>query len=485
MPDGNIRHVCFPPGRTALPVEFYNFVHPLSVNQVLTCRQAVKPENLTRYLLISIVCMLLLLAGSSASAQTTVTGTVSNAATNAPLKRVNISVPNTKRGTITNSRGEFRIKVRSDRKSWLKFSYLGYRKDSVLIEPGKGTEQVVNIRLEQEAQILEGFTVTDKPEEVFGSIAFSVADFAFGHDNRLVMLAYDKGLKKDARIVLAERDQTVLEELPISGEAVDLFSDYLDRVHILCENKVYQVREETGRNSLALIKLPEQDFYSYLYPIIDTLRSHLLWSDYRWRFPQFNYFALNQADTTIDTLATVVDRALMRQYRFNYYYLHPRDKLLARKVAMNSDADKFEIAAEMSKFPESLYYEPVYAPLFVHNDTVRLFDHYSNRLYVFDGERHLVDSVDITYHNDKTPGKWKREIVEDEDNGNLYARFEHKGHPYLKRIDVKTGKASEVIKLTHKYVEKVRVKDDYVYYIYRPTGSLQQKFLYRELIKRG
>jgi hypothetical protein len=52
----------------------------------------------------------------------------------------------------------------------------------------------------------------------------------------------------------------------------------------------------------------------------------------------------------------------------------------------------------------------------------------------------------------------------------------------LKRIDMKTGKIIGSFKLSNQYVEKIKIKGDYVYYIYRPFESLQEKFVYKELI---
>lgn len=421
-----------------------------------------------------------------AYAQLTVTGRVTDAVTGQPLKRTNVSLAGENRGVGTNRNGTYQWKLPPAQSGWLKFTHIGYTPDSVAIPQTDTTLTVtINMRLVPEPQQLKAVVVSDvaPPEEVFGTTKFSVADFAFTHDNKLILLAYDRGLDKDARLVLASATQEILWELPLGIEAVGLFTDYLDRTFALCEKRVFMIEHVPGSNELSLVEVPETDFYSYLYPIEDTVGTQLLWSDYRWRFPKFNYFALNPVDTTLDTLATVIDRALMRQYRFSYYYLHPRDKLLARKLARDTDASKFQIAAEMSGFTNGLYYEPLYAPLFVRQDTVMLFDHYTHKLYRFNREKQRLDSIPISYHKTRKGGKWKRELIMDEETGSVYARFEQKGHPFLQRINTQNGQAVEAVRLTHKYVEQVRVKDDYVYYVYRPFGELQQKFIYRQQIR--
>ena len=70
----------------------------------------------------------------------------------------------------------------------------------------------------------------------------------------------------------------------------------------------------------------------------------------------------------------------------------------------------------------------------------------------------------------------------DIDNGKVYALFRKNGYYNLKRINLSTGSIESSFKLNFPYVDNIKVKDDYVYYIYRPFESLQQRFIYRELI---
>ena len=66
---------------------------------------------------------------------------------------------------------------------------------------------------------------------------------------------------------------------------------------------------------------------------------------------------------------------------------------------------------------------------------------------------------------------------------NIFGLFHKGGITILKSIDIHSGKPNQYFELGFKYVEKVKVIDGYVYYIYRPFESIQKKFLYREKIK--
>jgi hypothetical protein len=166
-----------------------------------------------------------------------------------------------------------------------------------------------------------------------------------------------------------------------------------------------------------------------------------------------------------------------------YYFLKPKEKLYARKLAAEYNVDKHRIAAIMSGVTSSIFYTPLYAPLFIMNDTIRVFDHYSNAILSYNKRYELLDSVPIDYHHPKSWREWKHELIVDEDNFKVYALYEKNGFYYLKHIDTRSGKIIGSFKLLNRYVEHIRVKDDYVYYVYRPFESLQEQFVYKELIR--
>jgi hypothetical protein len=57
-----------------------------------------------------------------------------------------------------------------------------------------------------------------------------------------------------------------------------------------------------------------------------------------------------------------------------------------------------------------------------------------------------------------------------------YAFFSKDGHHYLKNIHYQTGMETDTYKLKHHSAEKIKIKDGYVYYVYRPSGSAQERF---------
>jgi len=143
--------------------------------------------------------------------------------------------------------------------------------------------------------------------------------------------------------------------------------------------------------------------------------------------------------------------------------------------------DKYDIAASMTGFSNGFLYETVYAPLFVVNDTINIFDHSESKIWKFVQDSIEIGGVTFNYHKPKKKSTWKRQLIMDDVTGKIYAVFLKNGYYYLKEIDVSSGKAIAEKKLTFQYVSKLKIKNGFVYYTYKPIQSLQKKFLYKEL----
>ncbi len=158
-------------------------------------------------------------------------------------------------------------------------------------------------------------------------------------------------------------------------------------------------------------------------------------------------------------------------------------QLEARRLADYYKTDVHIVAALMSGFTQSMFYEPLYAPLFIINDTICIFNHHNDYLYHYGKDNNLLDSVKINYHHPKNWREWKKKLFVDEAQNKVYAFFSKDEHHYIKQIDFRTGQAVLTYKLKNHSAEKLKIKDGYVYYVYRPFGSMQERYLYREKIE--
>ena len=102
-----------------------------------------------------VLTLLLFAAAQVVMAQTNITGKVSNAEDGTGVPGATVLIKGTNYGVITDVNGQYSLKVPVGSKT-LQFSFVGMKTKDVLI----GTQQVINVALEQDVMSLEGVVVT-------------------------------------------------------------------------------------------------------------------------------------------------------------------------------------------------------------------------------------------------------------------------------------------------------------------------------------
>lgn len=102
--------------------------------------------------------LMLLLAGSTAFAQTSISGTVKDAATGSPLAGVNIVVKGRVLGTISNAEGQFSLKVNQEPPITLVFSFIGFKAQELEITNANTTG--IEISLEEQSLLGQEIVVS-------------------------------------------------------------------------------------------------------------------------------------------------------------------------------------------------------------------------------------------------------------------------------------------------------------------------------------
>lgn len=378
----------------------------------------------------------------------------------------------------SSSSGEFKIKFPKKKRNILVFSHTSYQTLYYPINSEKDTIHLV-IDLKQKTESLPEFVYSEKPKAVFKSTKISIADYEF-YEDKFLFLVYGKRLNKDSELYLVDENENIISRHFVPGEPVELYSDYMGNVNLICKNSIYRVGVNKGK--ISIYELPLDDFNQLIKPIVDTLGGTILFSDFLEQFPRFRYYAFNPEDTSVTIIKELVNKDMDWRYNFEYEFLSNADKQFAKRMAKRIKGyDHYDVAAHMTGFANSFLYEEVYAPMFIINDTINIFDHDESLIWKFINDTVQVDSIEFNYHKPKKKNTWKKELIMDEVTGNIYGVFLKNGFYYLKQINSSNGEIVAEKKLYYQYVEKLKVKDGFIYYTYKPSRSLTKKFLYKEL----
>lgn len=314
------------------------------------------------------------------------------------------------------------------------------------------------------------------PIVYFNSNRLSVSDFEMLPNGEMLLLAYPKRLKKGNELLVWD-GKNIKRSFEVPDIAEELVRDYRGNPHIVCENNVYGVHLQ--QKEIVLSNIEKDYFLKYLAPILDTNKTKMYFSNFNKDYPAFEYYTYDQEDSTYSKILQIKDDLMMELYRSEYKWVDVRTKLWAKNLELQTGIDA-EIYVGANYFTQSPYYKELYAPLFHRKDTLFVFDYYKDKLKTYNYLGEPIDSVAIYHHYNERKTGWKKELLQDDVTGQIYALYDRSGYTYLGWIDTKTGEITEQVKLEYRFVEKVAISNNFIYYIYRPFESPQKKYLYKE-----
>lgn len=319
------------------------------------------------------------------------------------------------------------------------------------------------------------------PDTVFGSDQMHVQDFAILPNGDIALLTYDRNPRKGSVLRLFNGEQLTYS-IAIPGKSKSLYQDYRNNLHVIRDESILSLIKN-GDEEYVLTQIPVDLFNRYLIPIEDSLRNKLYYSDFNELYPSFSYYYVEMEDSIEHHIRTITDDLMMELYRSEYKYVDVRSKLWAKEKENATGIDA-EIWIGAQFFTQSVYYKALYAPLFIQNNKVLIFDHYADYRYEHDESGVLESSEPIDYHVKKKKTGWKG-LIQDLGTEQVFNVYEWKGRSFVGKMDRLNGTVIEKYELAFPYVDKIEVSGNFVYYIYRPFESAQKRFLYRERLPEG
>ena len=347
----------------------------------------------------------------------------------------------------------------------------------------KNTLEII-IYLEYDGQLVDGVDVSAiyKPQVIFGSDSLHVEDFEILGENKLIILTYPKKLEKGSRLVYLVDNEVIYEfDIPAAIISLELSRDYRGNTYLNTKENIYHVMIN-GRG-FSLNKVDQQYFNNYIQPVHDTLDDHVYMSNYSEWYPAFEYYGVSVKDTNFQEITKIEDALMMELYRAEYKWVDIRTKLWAWDMESETGIDR-EVWVGANYFTRSLFYEPLYAPIFLKTDSVVVFDFYKDSIFIYDGDTYnQLLSVPVNFHYLPKKTGWKKAMIQDPISSSIYNVYNDAGYFFLKEIKLPAAEEQRKLPLNYRYCEKIDIYNGYVYYTYRPFESIQKKFLYREKLE--
>ncbi len=396
------------------------------------------------------------------------------------------------RSSFTNEKGEYSIQDNRLEQDQIQIQVLmtGFSNWRYV---GPKREVPREILLLENTKDMAPLEIVEGPEVVFGSDVWNVGDFVWDDNGDLVMLIYDSEERwkrqEDAKRTLFNgvkllrmKSDTIQHQkeyrmYPIPGLAEGFYDQFPGEIIVKGYNQYFMLREDQ------LFILPDSVMKREIMPVVDTLgNADFVMSDFQASYPAFDYYIANENKWM--SIHHLEDEKEMELFRSEFKYLGPKEKVEAYQFQLDTGVDKEIIAAYMRGFPQSHYHTELNAPLLILGDTITILDHLHSKCFRFDKMGKQIDEKKIEYHHLKGMGKWLGKIYKDPASQHIYTAYLKAGKVTLFEIDLRNSSQKKVLELTHPYVDRIRIRDRQIFYIYRPFESSQKRYLYSEKIYR-
>lgn len=422
------------------------------------------------------------------SAQRVQSVLVLDSAERTPIAGVAISVDGSVL-VLTGPQGRAEVPLGHTGTAVMHLAHTSYRPRDVRVdEADVGKEHVVLLAARD--RLLPAISVgRAAPEEVFRREDLHAADLLV-NDAGIWVLAYEhprmlraegdagKEILRDVRLVLLDTLFNEVASCPVPEDVLGLRHDLHNEAVIEGTRHAFAV----GRNTDGLVLRPFglEDLRQRVLPWTDSIPGWILGSNANADYPALDHLAYDPVRDTLRRICSVVDSFMMDLFRSEYKYLKGPDKVLAMNLAQKLGVDKEVVAGYMAGFSHNIWYQPLYAPLFAVGDTMLVFDHARSRLRKFTLAMAELPSVPLAYMGKEEGRQWTGRLLQDRVTEKVHAEFKHNGTTWLRAIDPATGAMAAAFKLAVPWPERVQVHHGWVYYIWRPAGSLQKRTVYRE-----
>jgi len=384
-----------------------------------------------------------------------ISGHVIDKETGNPVYNVNILEKNTKNGTTTNNNGFFFIKV-NKLPTNLGFSHVVYKKVNFECKNSAS----INIQMQKKVDSLPEVNVlAHKIVNLVEKKFFDVVDYEFYGEN-ILLLAYSYKDIVNPWLIMINNNGDTLFRTPSYKEG-NFYRDCLGNIHLVSKDFAYQIFIEDQQINLLYPANPDT-FYKILNPCVTVINNKYFLKQWSSHNQVLSYSMVNANDSTKKNVKVISDKRALRM-------LSDRNRFYSMGVSLPTDADL--------RFEEMCFFAPIFAPMVKLKTQIAVFNFVDSKIELFEENGVPVKQIPIDFH--KLKG-WREEIFADEITGKAYSLFKINGISKLCEISLETGEIiNENIIPNFKYIENIKVRNGFVYFLYRINSPLELMKLYK------
>ncbi|MEI7660706.1 MAG: carboxypeptidase-like regulatory domain-containing protein [Bacteroidota bacterium] len=392
-------------------------------------------------------------------------GKVFEQGTKSPVANANLSVSGSRVGTVTDKHGAFSFYIDTI-PGTLVISYVGFETKTILLDE---TSYSLTLYLNRKASELHEVEIkASLNEPFFKSEHYAVLDYEID-SNMVYLLIFRDRLSRAELICKNPYGDTVAVSAPFGFTPERLFRDCLSNMHVLGHDSGFQVFRQGNRLHLIHpVKLKK--FEDVLKNCVAATPEVLYFQRSTEHGLGVEYYGVNKKTMMKQAIARIRDEKKTKMLRRN-----ADDALLLGSSRPPDSRDDFVTWNYVHK----ILYRPIKTSLYRIGSYICIFNTPDRQMEFYDSLGNF--SYKLALEIDKVKdGRWTNDILVDETSGTVYTTFVRNGTCSLYRIDLNSGALRKRVSLDHDYPEKVRVYNNFAYYLYNIPGDPDNKMLYRQ-----
>jgi hypothetical protein len=403
-------------------------------------------------------------------------------------------------GARADARGHYEIQL-ADKPEALTVRCIGYFPRKIAMQDAVCSQQrcTLDIVLISQDIALKEVAISAKRLEAIETEDFQkdIIDYDFVGTKMVQILR----VRKNHLLRLMDMDKTVLQEIDLPYEPLYFHKSCIGDLHIVGANQAQELIFEGNRID-TFPCYARMRFNQLIEPCVQEAAGTYFYRLYRFNRQSMAYIMFDRDGNQIDfaefndTIGIARSETVTADHeRGSSFTLKPIGNMpdIGVGILIDGGGPKTGFkggggatAAHLMAYEtmiQMLKDQPLYAPMLKVRDTLLLFDHLHNRMWRFKAGPSDLHFFPIRYHQEKD---WRKELLQDRANNDIYAQFNDREGRLLKRISPVDGSVTATYKVPEvQYLAgNFKIWNGYLFYLAQPDVNIPNFVLYKLRLDR-
>lgn len=378
----------------------------------------------------------------------TIRGAVFDSLTLEPVANVEVVLLGYTGKTYTNEDGFFTLIVPA-KNCEVEFHGISYNSKKMVLS----SDVPARLYLNQRSYNLSSVEISaNRPRDLMPGISYQIMDYEFFGEN-IILLAYEKQSFLLPKLLLINKEGDTLCAVEVQ-KPLKLCRDFDNNVYFMSKTTSFEINVDNNRIILSN-PVNNEEYEKINNSIVGHEGNNYYLRQYQYNDQILNYYNYDECNDELYCFRTIADMEAIQRNRWGAYFDGKEEDIRFQQLIMNRALN---------------------APLVQLQDTILLFNFLQSKLEKYSLTADTISEVAIDFHKSKN---FSDDLYIDRLKSKVYMLFRKNGISQIKEISTGTGSVVQTIYIPgFVYIEKIKINDGIIYFLYKSKDLLEYKKLY-------